>query len=55
MAITDHLALLAEAQALDGKIDDALITIEEGPPCRSSSVGTSRITDRMLPVFAKSC
>ena len=28
-AITDHLTRLAEAQALDGKIDDALITIEE--------------------------
>ena len=27
--ITDHLTRLAEAQALDGKIDDALITIEE--------------------------
>jgi predicted ATPase len=29
MAITDHLTRLAEAQALDGKVDDALITIEE--------------------------
>jgi hypothetical protein len=29
MAITDHLTRLAEAQAVDGKIDDALITIEE--------------------------
>ena len=28
-SITDHLTRLAEAQALDGKIDDALITIEE--------------------------
>jgi len=27
--ITEHLTRLAEAQALDGKIDDALITIEE--------------------------
>ena len=27
--ITDHLTRLAEAQALDGKIDDALITIDE--------------------------
>ena len=27
--ITDHLTRLAEAQALDGKIDGALITIEE--------------------------
>ena len=27
--ITDHLTRLAEAQVLDGKIDDALITIEE--------------------------
>jgi class 3 adenylate cyclase len=27
--ITDHLTRLAEAHALDGKIDDALITIEE--------------------------
>ena len=27
--ITTHLTLLAEAQCLDGKIDDALITIEE--------------------------
>ena len=27
--ITDHLTRLAEAQALDGKINDALITIEE--------------------------
>ena len=29
LAITDHLTRLAEAQALDGKSDDALITIEE--------------------------
>ena len=29
LAITDHLTRLAEAQALDGMIDDALITIEE--------------------------
>jgi class 3 adenylate cyclase/tetratricopeptide (TPR) repeat protein len=29
LAITDHLRCLAEAQALDGMIDDALITIEE--------------------------
>jgi tetratricopeptide (TPR) repeat protein len=29
IGITDYLARLAEAQALDGKIDDALITIEE--------------------------
>ena len=29
LAITDHSTRLAEAQALDGKIDDALITIEE--------------------------
>ncbi len=29
MGITDQLTRLAEAQALDGKIDDALITIEE--------------------------
>ena len=29
LGITDHLTRLAEAQALDGKIDDALITIEE--------------------------
>jgi predicted ATPase len=29
LSITDHLTRLAEAQALDGKIDDALITIEE--------------------------
>ena len=29
LAITDHLTRLAEAQALDGKSDDALSTIEE--------------------------
>jgi predicted ATPase len=29
LAITDHLTRLAEAQVLDGKIDDALRTIEE--------------------------
>jgi predicted ATPase len=29
LAITDRLMRLAEAQALDGKIDDALITIDE--------------------------
>jgi tetratricopeptide (TPR) repeat protein len=29
LSIMDHLTRLAEAQALDGKIDDALITIEE--------------------------
>jgi len=29
IGITDRLTSLAEAQALDGKIDDALITIEE--------------------------
>ena len=29
MGLIDHLKRLAEAQALDGKIDDALITIDE--------------------------
>jgi tetratricopeptide (TPR) repeat protein len=29
LTITDHLTLLAEAQALDGKLDDALTTIED--------------------------
>jgi hypothetical protein len=29
LSLQDHLKWLAEAQALDGKIDDALITIEE--------------------------
>jgi tetratricopeptide (TPR) repeat protein len=29
VGITDHLTRLAQAQALDGKIDDAVITIEE--------------------------
>jgi class 3 adenylate cyclase/tetratricopeptide (TPR) repeat protein len=29
VVITEHLTRLAEAQALDGKIDDALITVEE--------------------------
>jgi predicted ATPase len=31
LTITDKLTALAEAQALDGKTDDALITIEDAP------------------------
>jgi tetratricopeptide (TPR) repeat protein len=37
--ITEHLTRLAEAQALDGKLDDALITVEEALHANPEELG----------------
>jgi predicted ATPase len=39
VTITEQLTRLAEAQALDGKIDDALITVEEALQANSEELG----------------